>query len=115
MIKQAKLYLVRKNTEQLIGPIEFLELMTLIEAMQIGPYDEIASHLSRWVRLDDFSNLSKYYPDVFSYLKEKRINWLTNDAMLSQEPVNHSKFLKIGFLMVVSLFLIILIFKLLNK
>lgn len=88
--QRKRYYLVRKNLERLIGPVDLKELMFLIKSMRVGPGDEICGSLSKWIKLESVTLLFKYYPEVFKKLQNDQIEWIHASGidlqLLSGEP-----------------------------
>ena len=70
-----KLYLVRRNLETIFGPMNFEEFKDGFEHMEFGLQDEIASHCSKWVFLENTRVLKRKYPEIHEYVYQNLRTW----------------------------------------
>ena len=70
-----KLYLVRRNLETIYGPMNFDEFKDGFEHMEFGLQDEIASHCSKWVFLENTRLLKRKYPEIHEYVYQNLRTW----------------------------------------
>ncbi|MFK7822532.1 MAG: hypothetical protein AB8G05_00120 [Oligoflexales bacterium] len=70
-----KLYLVRRNLETIFGPMNFEQFKDGFEHMEFGLQDEIASHCSKWVFLENTRVLKRKYPEIHEYVYQNLRTW----------------------------------------
>lgn len=70
-----KLYLVRRNLETIYGPMNFEQFKDGFEHMEFGLQDEIASHCSKWVFLENTRVLKRKYPEIHEYVYQNLRTW----------------------------------------
>lgn len=68
-------YLVRRNLETIVGPMTLKEFKDKFEHMEFGLQDEISSHCSKWIFLEDAKKLKVYYPSVYKYIFSDLRTW----------------------------------------
>ena len=66
-----KLYLVRVDMENFIGPFSIKELGEAYRQLQFDLQDEIAGSKGEWVCFDDFERMKRHYPTVHAIIKRQ--------------------------------------------
>jgi len=66
-----KLYLIRVDMENFIGPFTIKELGEAYRQSQFDLQDEIAGSKGEWVCFDDFERMKRHYPDVHTIIKRQ--------------------------------------------
>jgi hypothetical protein len=59
-----RLYLIRKQNLQFVGPMSLLEFKERLHKMEFGIQDEVSAHCQPWVMLDRASHIKKCYPEL---------------------------------------------------
>lgn len=103
-----KLYLVRRDLENIHGPMTLEEFQVGFDRMKFGLQDEIAGHCSRWVFLENSKLLKKHYPDVFEYVYQNLKSWSHGVSnRIPEEPKEFNKKMIIKFFGIFSVILLI--------
>ena len=69
----SRLYLVRKNLELYLGPMDIMEFKEGYKKLKFGPDAEICSSLKKWVKLSDHQRLASRYPQIASIVSRAAI------------------------------------------
>ena len=87
------MYVVRRNLETFLGPMNIEELKRAQNAMEFGLHDEIAGNCGEWVRFDKPGEMGLHYPEVIDAIsKEMFESWgiSTHPKKLNKTKINHS-------------------------
>ncbi|MBP9706652.1 MAG: hypothetical protein KBD78_03350 [Oligoflexales bacterium] len=66
-----KLFLVRRDYENYIGPFSLTKLVAAYKAMEFGLSDEVSGSCGPWVKLEHQEELKKNYAEIYNYLFNK--------------------------------------------
>lgn len=69
----SKLYLVRKNLELYLGPMDIVEFKDGYKKLKFGPDAEVCTSLKKWVKLSDHHRLAARYPQIASIVNRAAI------------------------------------------
>ena len=69
----SRLYLVRKNLELYLGPMDIVEFKEGYKKLKFGTDAEICSSLKKWVKLSDHHRLQARYPQIASIVSKASI------------------------------------------
>ena len=69
----AKLYLIRVNVENYLGPLTADQVLAAYQNMEFGLQDEISGSLSEWISFDDIAGIEKYYPELVFIVKQEML------------------------------------------
>jgi hypothetical protein len=67
-MKTERLYLVRRDHREFIGPMGVEEFQRRLERMEFGLQDEVAGHCGPWIVLDHKQDITRYYPELAAAL-----------------------------------------------
>lgn len=73
-----KLYLIRRDTEKIIGPYDAAQVAKGFQKMEFGPTDEISGHLGPWVQIENRGEIRKYYPVFTKNFFAHETTYMTN-------------------------------------
>jgi hypothetical protein len=78
-----RLYLVRRDSREFIGPMVLAELRQRLSRLEFGMQDEVSGHCGPWVVLDQKEILTLHYPEIAELLQDSLpLSWreVTNHA-----------------------------------
>jgi hypothetical protein len=65
-----RLYLIRRDSREFIGPLTADDFKARISRMEFGLQDEISGHCGPWVVLDQIEPVQHHYPEIASLLSQ---------------------------------------------
>jgi hypothetical protein len=65
-----RLYLIRRDTREFLGPMTADEFKEKISRMEFGLQDEISGHCGPWVVLDQIEPVQQHYPEIAALLSQ---------------------------------------------
>ena len=91
----SQLYLIRRESEKLVGPYTISELRDAFDRMEFGIADEISGHLGPWVTIDKRQELKQFYPNLYKVFNpgdrtraNKRVPGMLEDSLLNEVQIS---------------------------
>jgi len=83
-MSQIRLYLVRREGREFIGPMKLPEFQERLARLEFGMQDEVSGHCGPWIEMDRKDEIIRHYPEIAKTLGE--------DLPLSwREATGHAK------------------------
>ena len=75
-----RLYMIRINLENCLGPMTIKEVRTNYRKMLFGLQDEIAASNSPWIAFEDLEKIQKIYPELIEIVRKEMLSgWAVSE------------------------------------